>query len=303
MKVLSIKCPDCSARMKINDTETRAKCEYCGQVMILKENPSISTNGFDHLKQSGLPFHYAQTHVTNPMSQEELIKRISALIEPISELKRLKETVIAKKAILDDRKDTLAKRISSTGKTKVFIFPLCIGVVILLLSSAGKSAKPEYGIAAFIALLALIPAYIIRAIRLSILKSKINKEETNYQEVLKKIDNLQNTPDLHLIPETYRNTGYIKAILNTLKTHQVNTVQQAINLYEDSAYKSRMEKYHKEQIALQRKILKKTSKKEYVIQQVEDTSSIGRELLKGAAFVAGGAIMGKVLGRKINKKR
>lgn len=214
MKVLSFKCPDCSARMRINETDTRAVCEYCGHVMLLKDEARRYAHQFED-----------ETHAAHA----KLADKINALLAPVADLQRAREVANARKTTLDASHRTLAKRVSFIGKAKVFIIPVFLGLLMLLDMVKSNSPQIEFGPAGFLALIALIPAYIIRFIRMTILKLKIKREENAYYEVLANIHHLENTPDLQLIPEPYRTTQHIREIVTLLKTRRADTILQAVN--------------------------------------------------------------------------
>ena len=77
MKVLSFKCPDCSARIKINETDTRAVCEYCGHVLLLKDEARRAVHQFED-----------EPHFDPQAAHAKLADKISALLAPVADLQR-----------------------------------------------------------------------------------------------------------------------------------------------------------------------------------------------------------------------
>lgn len=140
-----------------------------------------------------------------------------------------RETAAHRKAALDASRRTLSKRVSFIGKAKVLIIPVFMGLLLLLDSLRGKSPQPEYGAAGFLVLMALVPAYIVRVIRMNMLKSRIKREEAAYHDVLANIHYLENIPDLHLLPEPYRTPQHIREMVNLIKSRRADTIQQAVN--------------------------------------------------------------------------
>ena len=112
-----------------------------------------------------------------------------------------------------------------------------------------------------------------------------------------KIRSLHDRYDFHLIPDEYRNAEDLAFLINSLKTQRARTIEQAINLCEDMKHKQRMEDYERTQIELQKQLLEEAK----ISNEREDESnhlSIGKEILKGAAIVAGAAIISSIFNRK-----
>lgn len=297
MELQTLKCPDCSGRVYVDHSQNRAKCEYCGRMFLLKDNLGKTEIVQSKPRQVGSELDSGRMEPQSFVLPEVLADRIMSLRQPLKDLAALEATLSDSSIKFDTYSTKLSEDNTLAGKLKVFILPIVIIILIFAISSTESSQTNNLVLEGVLALLTLILTLLIRRLRLSLLTNKTKTSKTQCLDLQSKIRSLKERYDFHLIPDDYCNDEDLAFLINSLKIHRARTIEQAINLYEDMKHKQRMENYQRTQIELQKQLLEEAK----ISNEREDESShvsIGKEILKGAAMVAGAAIISSIFNRK-----
>lgn len=297
MELQTLKCPDCSGRVYIHHSQNRARCEYCGRMFLLKDNLEKIEIVQSKPRQFGSELDSGSMEPQSFVLPEVLADRIMSLRQPLKDLAALETTLSDSSIKFDTYSTKLSEDNTLAGKLKVFILPIVIFTFIYAISSNESTQTNSLILGGVLALLSLILTLLIRRLRLSLLTNKTKTSKAQCLDLQSKIRSLKERHDFNLIPDDYRNDEDLAFLINSLKTHRARTIEQAINLYEDMKHKQRMEDYQRTQIELQKQLLEEAR----ISNEREDEnkgSSIGKELLKGVAIVAGTAIISSLFNRK-----
>lgn len=297
MELQTLKCPDCSGRVYVDHSQNRAKCEYCGRMFLLKDNLGKTEDIQSNARQVGSELESGRVEPQSFVLPEVLADRLVSLRRPLKDLAVLESRLSDSSIKFDNLSTKLSEEKTLAGKLKVFVLPIIIIILMYAISSNGSTQTNSMVLGGVLALFSLILTLLIRRLRLSLLGNKTKASKAQNMDLQSKIRSLHERYDFSLIPEEYRNAEDVAFLINSLKTKRARTIEQAINLYEDMKHKQRMENYQRTQIELQKQLLEEAK----ISNEREDESndySIGKEILKGAAMVAGAAIISSIFKRK-----
>lgn len=201
-----------------------------------------------------------------------------------------------KKNELERLRARLAVMKTPGSRFKTLIIPGILALAMVLMGFANGQVALGVAVGFMLGAAALLPILLVRWVWMAVLRNRVKKAEQEMEAASLEARRLSFANDLGVVPEGYLNTEALTFCVQALKTGRADTLREALDLYEDRGHRERMEGYQREQISLQRDLLKESRKRPAVI--VKEDSGIGKELLKGAAWAAGSILVGGLLRRR-----
>ena len=265
MKLITLECPNCNASLQVNEELSEAQCNYCGKHFV------IDREMLRNAKQDGYDFEKGRMEAAET-SSEELARRIKAVKEPLDRIYDLNdelEDLEWKRKNLDEGYASYSKYCSffnsPFGKNIAFVsLDIILLIVVCVRFMNGMRASTMLGWLVF---------GIISALALILVAGIFHWREDNYFKSLDKMDqkigavkdemaDVEDSTDIGFIPEKYRHREAINFIYDSARRKRANTMQQAINLYEDKLQRDELERVRQQQF---------DEMKEYYEQQLDET--------------------------------
>lgn len=288
IRSLTVKCPDCAARMRADTAMNRFVCAYCGHVALLS-----AASGTTGSARQG--FHQGNHSGDDDATEERLqaIEQLSALASPIKALELLESRRAEKRAELSHFNTDFARMTSVAGRKMLLLVPGLVFLVIAMLGTSQKDPVAGILIGGFLALLVFVPFYLVYRFRLSRLNAAITKAEAELAAVNRELADHHTRYNYGLIPEGYRHSDALSFILDALGTRRAQTIQHAIYLYEELTQREYVEQSRQTQIGLQNKF--NPGSRLHRAETPVSGPNLAQEILKGAAGDAGSAIVANQL--------
>ena len=156
MKIISLTCPSCGARLEMNSGLKQGTCNYCGASFLIEEEKKKLD--IEDLKSAGYEFERGRIDAQNEGADPKLIKSLGALLDPVSYLPSLKQ----KEGILARHAESAQKKLETLEKESTRIITTAgTGAAGLLLCIMSESAIPALvGILGEVLMYFLYPNYV-----------------------------------------------------------------------------------------------------------------------------------------------
>lgn len=297
MTLIDLVCPDCGAKLRINDKLTHATCNYCGHNIVIKNDQQDG-------HQFGFDFERGRMQAQS-VTNTELVTRIQKLLPVLPKVQKYQERLNSL-TFQSQELETLCQQDKNKSSIIVIILPCILGLVvagILFLLKWSISSYWHYILisAAFgmiLGLLTLLPRY-FHAQKYKRLISKQAQLQKTKDSVLAGIP----ADDIELIPSNYWDITSLKYIYSAITKKRAMSIYQAINLYEDELAKREQLALQREELDMQRENLELERKKmiqdqRRMEQEQENMKEMGKSVIKGAAILGASAIVKGIINKK-----
>ena len=249
MRLITLQCPECGAKLNANAELTRASCNYCGNEILIDDEVKQVNVTIENSRQMGYDFERGRMDARNAGPNRKLAALIDALKEPVCALNDLR----SRQMYLESRIAELRRKAPDAGSLKYKLQPFIPGAIILFFCLMAKSF-PAFLIGFMIG--AVI--YVVQKRRQDTMEEQrrgdLYTAETVLKSVLTKITRLEAALSQHridLIPPAYRNRQAMTFFYEAIMNQRAATMPEAVNLYEEELHRKEMKAMHAQQIALQ----------------------------------------------------
>ena len=232
MRLITLQCPKCHAKLEINAELSHAICNFCGYHFLVDDETKrvdvrlSNPRGLDRDLERGR---------RSVGENRELAQEVLELIQPISEL-----------SASTSQLDTLPKEISKHNNAILASRAIAVslfgaGVFIGIVSGITEGRFILSFIGGILAgvLMSGIPFFIWMK-NLSEMKTKERQLEFSKKKRIDALEALKGK-DVNIIPPDYRSRQAMMFIYNALLNQRAVTMQEAVNLYEQELHNNRME--------------------------------------------------------------
>ena len=237
MKLMSLTCPKCNAKLEINQDFKNATCNYCGYTFLIDEKRTASMEIKDP-HELGIELEYGRRSATG--SNKELASKVRAVMEPL---------IILNEEMV--KKNNQIKEIERYGKrAKTYETVAFVSGGLILVSNFMNLTNSD--IRKFLS--SVLWSFIVFGVLMFLsyyYSAKCEGQKKTLKMINDHIDDLNRRldgMDTDIIPPNYRYKQAMEYIYDALWNQRALTMQEAVNLYEDYLHKNRLESMQAEQL-------------------------------------------------------
>lgn len=285
MRLVTLECPKCGARIEVNDTLTYGTCNYCGHQFLIDDESKHIT--IDNPRQVGYEFERGKYEQRLDESRN-LAKKVGDLIQPLSDLNSFKN----ESAMLNIQLRELKKKERMFNTAMFSALPFIVAAVIVFTAvflAEENISLVTLVIGSGLAGLSFLVTKILSNKRKIQTENELKNKAERYDLINAQILFIENEYDFELIPQDYRYKEAMIYICQALNNQRAMNIQEAINLYEDEQYKLKIEALHKEQIAVQKQQLEISERE--ARQREADKESIRAAIVTGGVLLTVGTLV------------
>lgn len=216
MQFVEMKCPSCGAEIKIDRTRKEAYCESCGNKLFVEDMQTTNQLG-------------------QPVADENLVDLLKSVAPLYSEKASLADQMNTKEDMIksyQSQANSIKLPIYNTDYLRIYLIAAIVCVVLALICLFASS----YMFLFFGALAAGAVYLYIKTNEKQKITQEIEKNQLDISELNKSFDDLDKKLSeyaIDAIPQQYRCSDAIDYFCEVLGNQRANTMQQAINLYEE----------------------------------------------------------------------
>lgn len=231
MKIVSLICPRCDARLEMNPDNAHAVCAYCGYHFLMVKDSDKADISEDNLDE------YAT----------DLAEKMKQLIDPATELEQEK----TKLSLLDAEIKNSIMRLNKYAWPESFLnsaigrwIPAIVPGLILMYAIYQAISNRSFGALLLGAAWAVVVGLIVLVIRFFLnfecrhIRAGIDKKTEEIKKHNSRIQEIRNSNDFSVLANPYQNKEAIEYIYSSLVRHRAYTIQQAIGLYEEEKHRA-----------------------------------------------------------------
>ena len=241
MRITSITCPCCGARLQADENKSLNYCEYCGTQLSIE---SARTQGYD--MELGRQQAARQEAIS-------IANKLEELKEPFINLRKVEPGANNLRRIIAD----LTKKERSLINLRFLYIYSCPVILTLLIWFVLAGIRPHFAVWLFFMIVCLISfpiSGIIYTNRCKSIAYQISFHEGNLEKAENQIATykaiMDKYPDIR-IPEKYTNERAIEYIRSTLINNLACTLGQAVALCDEKNDREKQMKLTQQQIELQ----------------------------------------------------
>lgn len=209
MSILTIKCPDCGARVRASFSKPSTACDYCGNHVLLPEG------AWGMRKEHGLPLPHQVDALSLSLDRTRLLEQ------------RLEEA----RRELVDLEEKQRRRRSWKGRASSLIIPLCVFLIIFMIFQS-TNPKESVSPATVMAIIAYLPILVVRKVASMMTERGIKRAKERCASLENGIKSLKDHQDLDLLPEGYRHVEGISFVLKAIKNGRARSLEEALAQYD-----------------------------------------------------------------------
>ncbi|MBR6382154.1 MAG: hypothetical protein IKS07_10855 [Lachnospiraceae bacterium] len=289
MKIVQMECPNCGAKLQVNEELTYANCNFCGQQFLIEREKTALETGYD--------FERGREAATRK-SAEELRQKVTALVEPIKKLEMLNQQILVlqqAKSDLQTKIDALEPKVEKTeseiGRDLPLILPsaiLAAFLVIALVTGGGIATLLTGLVFAAIAFGIIVSIWTTNRQNLDGFYNSLGRTEQSLSDDQRALDEIVKKNDFGIIPGPYRKSEAMRAFAYYFTSGRVSTIQEAVRAYEEDLHRERMESLQKIQIdelRKQQEMMERMHQEQQVQRQVNVSNAVAGAAVAGVAGV------------------
>ena len=222
MKLVSMACPNCGARLEVNDSLKKAACNFCGYTFLIDDEVQRVSLEIQNGQQLGRDLEIGRRSVRG--ANVELAREVYDLIEPISTLDENRKKIERfEKSIKDDNTRAFWAKIATA------VVP---AVLIVMFIIAHLDGERHFGATdlAVILFYTAIPAiiWLCSALNAQSREKSLEKVKDAYNSAMESLEGL----NLDIIPPAYRNREALTFFYDALYNQRAMTIQEAVLQYD-----------------------------------------------------------------------
>lgn len=226
MKIVSLTCPSCGAKLEANSKLKQGICNYCGApFMIEEEKLQIAP---EDLKNAGYEFERGRIDAMNEGADPKLINALGAMLDPIYYLPDLK----AKEPVLANQAEMARRKLNSIENESIRI-TAAAGVAV---AGAGMCMLAQSAVPFLLGTLGAVLMYFLFPQFVEAKRGEALRAEERLTACRNDIERYQKAldeNDISFVPEKYRNREAMLYFFEALRDKRAVSMSQAINMYEE----------------------------------------------------------------------
>lgn len=291
MRIITMECPRCGAKLEVDADIDFVMCEYCDSMLKVNiRDDELSEDARQRSKEK---------------KADALAEKIREYIPVINELAEQNERV----RDLTNEKERLADRMSTIGKKKLMKLPekrIAGGVLagLVLLALIIRNVRGLF----ILLTIAWVGYYLYARNYNKQLRRDYIHVRDNYESLVElleqteeRVREIRENYDFSFIPKAYRKESIMKYMASMLERRRAYNIPEAIERYEEHRIREKEERYHSEQLRLQRqqielqqRQLNNAQNAQYSTPNANNSNGNGKGLEYAAAAVGALAVGAKV---------